>query len=71
MAPPGDGEPAPPSPCIGICLIDPGSRQCRGCLRSIAEIAIWCEASAAEKRTILARIAARRAAETPASCRGG
>jgi hypothetical protein len=55
-------EPAPPSPCIGICLVDPATRRCRGCLRDIAEIAIWYQASAAEKHAILTRIAARRAA---------
>jgi uncharacterized protein len=56
-------EPVPPSPCIGICLIDPATRRCLGCLRDIAEIATWYEANAAEKRAILARIVARRAAE--------
>jgi predicted Fe-S protein YdhL (DUF1289 family) len=53
-------EPAPPSPCIGICLIDPATRRCRGCLRYIDEIATWYDASAAEKRAILARLAQRR-----------
>lgn len=53
-------EPAPPSPCIGICLIDPATRRCRGCLRYIDEIATWYGASPAEKRTILARLAERR-----------
>ena len=50
----------PPSPCIGICLIDPATGRCRGCLRYIDEIAAWYDASAAEKRAILARIAERR-----------
>jgi predicted Fe-S protein YdhL (DUF1289 family) len=50
----------PASPCIGICLIDPSSGYCRGCLRNIAEIATWYEASAAEKHAILARIAQRK-----------
>jgi hypothetical protein len=63
-APPDPVEPAPLSPCIGICLIAPATRRCRGCLRDIAEIAIWYQASAAEKRAILARIAARRMAGT-------
>ena len=53
-------EPAASSPCIGICLIDPATRRCRGCLRYIEEIATWYDASAAEKRTILARLAERR-----------
>jgi uncharacterized protein len=52
-------EPAPPSPCVGVCLIDPATRRCRGCLRYIDEIATWYDASAAEKHAILARIAER------------
>jgi uncharacterized protein len=59
-------ERAPPSPCIGICLIDPATRHCRGCLRTIDEIAIWYAANAPKKHAILARIAARRAAENSA-----
>jgi predicted Fe-S protein YdhL (DUF1289 family) len=50
-------EAAPASPCIGICLIDPATRRCRGCLRDIDEIVAWYGASAAEKRAILARLA--------------
>jgi predicted Fe-S protein YdhL (DUF1289 family) len=52
----------PASPCLGICLMDPRTRTCRGCLRTIAEIAGWHDASDAEKRAILARLARRRAA---------
>jgi len=52
---------APPaSPCLGICLMDPATRMCRGCLRTIDEIRAWYEASAAEKRAILARLNQRR-----------
>ena len=58
------GEPgaasSPMSPCVGICLMDPATRICRGCLRTIDEIAGWYDASAAEKRAILARLVARR-----------
>ena len=57
---PSENERIPVSPCIGVCLIDPASRTCRGCRRTIAEIAGWYEASAAEKRAILARLAERR-----------
>jgi len=53
-------EPAPASPCIGICLMDPRTKQCRGCLRTTAEIAAWYEANPAEKRAILARLDHRR-----------
>ena len=51
----------PASPCLGICLMDPMTRMCRGCRRTIAEIAGWYDASPAEKRAILARLAARHA----------
>jgi uncharacterized protein len=54
--------PMPASPCLGICLMDPGTRTCRGCLRTIEEIAGWYSASNAEKRAILKRLDARRAA---------
>jgi predicted Fe-S protein YdhL (DUF1289 family) len=50
----------PASPCIGICLMDPATRTCRGCVRTIDEIAGWYAASATEKRAILGRLAARR-----------
>jgi uncharacterized protein len=52
----------PPSPCLGICIMDPRTRQCRGCLRTIEEIAAWYEATPAEKRAIIAALAERRAA---------
>ena len=58
----GEGaERAPLSPCLGICLMDPATRMCRGCLRTIDEIRGWYEASAADKRAILDRLVARRA----------
>ena len=53
--------PAPVSPCLGICLMDPRTRTCRGCLRTIEEIAGWYNASNAEKRAILRRLDDRRA----------
>jgi predicted Fe-S protein YdhL (DUF1289 family) len=55
-------EPNPVSPCLGICLLDPATRMCRFCLRTIAEIAGWYSASPAEKRAILERLPPRRAA---------
>jgi len=55
-------EPLPPSPCLGICIMDPRTRQCRGCLRTVEEIASWYEASPAEKRALLAVLDTRRAA---------
>ena len=55
-----DSERVPVSPCIGICLLDPATGICRGCQRTVAEIAAWYEADPAEKRAILARLEARR-----------
>jgi predicted Fe-S protein YdhL (DUF1289 family) len=55
-----DMQPSPVSPCLGICLMDPRTRMCRGCLRTVEEIAAWYNASNAEKRAILARLEARR-----------
>jgi predicted Fe-S protein YdhL (DUF1289 family) len=57
-----DIEPSPVSPCLGICLMDPRTRTCRGCLRTIDEIAGWYAASPCEKHAILERLALRRAA---------
>ncbi len=53
-------EPIPVSPCLGICLMDPNTRMCRGCLRTIEEIALWYRATPAEQRAMLERLAARR-----------
>ena len=55
-------EASPVSPCLGICLMDPATRTCRGCLRTIDEIAGWYGATPAEKRAILVRLEARRTA---------
>ena len=55
-----DAGPSPVSPCLGICLMDPRTRMCRGCLRTVEEIAAWYSASHAEKRAILARLEQRR-----------
>ncbi|WP_434025947.1 CoA pyrophosphatase [[Pseudomonas] boreopolis] len=44
-----------PTPCIGICALDPAGR-CRGCLRSIDEIVRWKSMSDAERRHYLESI---------------
>ena len=48
------------SPCIGVCVMDPPSGYCSGCLRSLAEIAAWSGASEDTRRAIKASLAARR-----------
>ncbi len=52
--------PAPLSPCIAICVLDPASGYCRGCFRTIGEIAGWVGFSDDEKTRILAALAARK-----------
>ena len=50
----------PISPCIAVCVLDPKSGYCRGCLRTIAEISAWVSLDAEGKRRILAALAQRR-----------
>ena len=50
----------PPSPCIGICRIEPESGECEGCLRTLDEIADWPMLSVQQKDALLLRIAERR-----------
>ncbi len=49
-----------PSPCTNVCEIDPRSGYCRGCERTIDEIAAWAGATPDERRAILARLGERR-----------
>lgn len=55
-----------PSPCINLCQLDRNGLHCRGCFRSLDEIAAWSRASNDEKRAIVAA-AARRREESGAS----
>jgi predicted Fe-S protein YdhL (DUF1289 family) len=59
---PAAAEPA--SPCISVCALDEND-VCLGCYRTSEEITDWFMASAAKKREILARAAARRADANP------
>ena len=49
------------SPCVGVCVIDERTGLCEGCLRTLDEVAVWGGSSPAERREILAAVAARRA----------
>ncbi|NLR69790.1 DUF1289 domain-containing protein [Novosphingobium sp. ERN07] len=49
----------PQSPCTGVCQIDPGNALCRGCQRTLDEIAAWPSASVSRKLAILDAVAAR------------
>ncbi|CAN7600758.1 DUF1289 domain-containing protein [Bosea sp. LjRoot90] len=47
------------SPCIKICVIDPVSKLCQGCGRTLQEIAQWSRLSEAERLAIMATLADR------------
>jgi predicted Fe-S protein YdhL (DUF1289 family) len=42
------------SPCIKICCIEPQSKLCLGCYRTLPEIARWGQYSAQEREDIMA-----------------
>jgi hypothetical protein len=50
----------PGSPCTAVCVLDSDSGYCRGCFRSMAEIAAWGSLEHAEKQRILDELPARR-----------
>lgn len=45
------------SPCVLVCLYDKDLDACRGCLRSLDEIAHWSIYTPDEQRAVLARVA--------------
>ncbi len=51
-----------PSPCIGVCQLDPGSGLCAGCMRTGAEIAAWPFAGSDERLAIVGKLRERRRA---------
>lgn len=50
----------PPSPCTGVCRIDENTGWCRGCGRTLGEIADWPMLSPGEKRAVLVRLRERK-----------
>jgi uncharacterized protein len=50
------------TPCLKICVLEPGSKLCRGCGRTIDEIAGWGAMSGSERRRIMALLPDRIAA---------
>ncbi len=49
------------SPCNGICVLDPTTGWCRGCLRTIEEITLWRTMTEAERQAVVAEQPAREA----------
>jgi hypothetical protein len=61
----------PGSPCTTVCVLDSDSGYCRGCFRTLAEIAAWSSLERAEKQRILGELPARRSrAGVPPSAGG-
>jgi hypothetical protein len=52
-----------PSPCIGVCRLDPATGTCEGCLRTGAEIASWSTIGDLERLAIVQQLRERRRAQ--------
>jgi uncharacterized protein len=54
--------PAPhsvPSPCVSVCVMNPQTGWCEGCMRSLQEIGDWSRASDEAKRQVWQQIPVR------------
>jgi uncharacterized protein len=49
------------TPCIKVCVIDPASRLCAGCGRTLDEIGRWGSMSDAERAAVMDALPARMA----------
>lgn len=56
------------SPCVRVCVIDPGTGFCIGCQRTLDEISHWVAMSDAERDAVRNALAARRTKWTPLRC---
>jgi predicted Fe-S protein YdhL (DUF1289 family) len=53
-------DPGPDSPCVNVCEMDERLGLCKGCLRTINEIAAWSSMSDTQKREVKTQLLARR-----------
>ena len=57
MTPDPSSPPAdPPSPCVGVCVVNPQTQLCDGCFRTLDEIAAWWDYTAAQKLAVLSKL---------------
>jgi predicted Fe-S protein YdhL (DUF1289 family) len=49
------------TPCIAVCMIDPKTKLCFGCGRTLPEIARWHAMDSAERLSVMAQLASRMA----------
>ena len=47
------------TPCVAVCMIDPKTKLCFGCGRTLPEIARWHAMDSAERLTVMALLPAR------------
>ena len=59
------------SPCINVCVIDPGNGFCQGCGRTLAEIARWSGMTDGERVRIMAELALRKQTGGPTKSQVG
>lgn len=48
------------SPCVNVCVMDDATGLCRGCSRTLDEIARWSVMQDSEKQQVLALLAQRK-----------
>ena len=53
------------SPCVKVCVMDPERGLCRGCYRTLDEIARWASMSDAEREKIMKELNLREVAVPP------
>ena len=46
-------SPKKETPCIAVCMMDPKTRMCTGCGRTLPEIARWGKLEDSERRAIM------------------
>lgn len=49
------------TPCVAVCMIDPNTKLCFGCGRTLPEIARWHAMKSAERLAVMALLPARMA----------
>lgn len=49
------------SPCIKVCLVDPESRTCVGCFRTLEELGRWTKLTGAEREAVRPKLDVRKA----------
>jgi predicted Fe-S protein YdhL (DUF1289 family) len=49
------------TPCVAVCMIDPKTKLCFGCGRTLPEIARWHAMDSAERLAVMALLASRMA----------